>query len=346
MLAQAQRRYKLAMATLHSEWMLLGYKPSVLLLLCQPGAGITSAYQQLKVRLRLRVSSFLSAFFKMGVHSLIYSNEDFVGLDWWTHGRLVNYNQPNPAQSEISNWLIQNPQRLSLATIGFQFNGADVTEDVLQNKSQTLDLWTGKISSSFTYKGSLVKVETLADPDSDTVGIEVSSDLLSKGALGIFFDFPYPTQNKFDAPFVGVFNETDKHTTTLQQGIGKAIVYHGIDATSYSVSMNWNCNGNISRLAEGSHRYVLQPSPGTQKLGLSTTFSPVSKSPIPSLNSVRTASTTWWKSYWERGAFVDLLSTKSADAIELQRRIILSQYLLAVNSASSLPPQGEYAHCS
>lgn len=282
----------------------------------------------------------------MGVHSLIYSNEDFVGLDWWTHGRLVNYNQPNPAQSEISNWLIQNPQRLSLATIGFQFNGADVTEDVLQNKSQTLDLWTGKISSSFTYKGSLVKVETLADPDSDTVGIEVSSDLLSKGALGIFFDFPYPTQNKFDAPFVGVFNETDKHTTTLQQGIGKAIVYHGIDATSYSVSMNWNCNGNISRLAEGSHRYVLQPSPGTQKLGLSTTFSPVSKSPIPSLNSVRTASTTWWKSYWERGAFVDLLSTKSADAIELQRRIILSQYLLAVNSASSLPPQGEYAHCS
>ena len=114
--------------------------------------------------------------------------EDFTGLDWWTHGRLVNYNQPNPAQSEISNWLIQNPQRLNLATIGFQFGGADVTEDALHNKSQTLDLWTGKISSSFTYGGSRVEVETWADPHSDTVSVAVTSDLLSEGGLGVFFD--------------------------------------------------------------------------------------------------------------------------------------------------------------
>ncbi|RYP10966.1 hypothetical protein DL765_007927 [Monosporascus sp. GIB2] len=272
------------------------------------------------------------------------SIEDFTGLDWWTHGRLVNYNQPNPAQSEISNWLIQNPQRLNLATIGFQFNGADVTEDDLQDKSQTLDLWTGKISSSFTYNGSSVEVETWVDPSSDTVSIAVNSELLSKEALGIFFDFPYPTRNKFDAPFVGVFNSTDKHTTTLQtRGTRKASIRHEIDATSYVVSMSWSSDATISGPAGGSHQYVLQPSPETCRLELSTTFSPAPKSDVLTLSSVRAASKCWWKSFWKRGAFVDLTSTKSPDAIELQRRTILSQYLLAVNSASSYPPQGKQA---
>ena len=268
--------------------------------------------------------------------------EDFTGLDWWTHGRLVNYNQPNPAQSEISDWLIQNPQRLNLATIGFQFGGADITEDDLRNKSQTLDLWTGKIASSFIYEGSLVEVETWADPHSDTVSVAVTSDLLSEGRLGVFFDFPYPTRNKFDAPFVGVFNETGKHSTTLRRlGAGRASIYHEIDATSYLTTLDWNGDGGISYPAEGSHRYVLQPSPGTRRLELSTTFSPDPVSQSPSLDSVREASISWWESYWQQGAFVDLSSVKSSDAAELQRRTILSQYLLAVNSASSNPPQGK-----
>lgn len=47
-------------------------------------------------------------------------------------------------------------------------------------------------------------------------------------------------------------------------------------------------------------------------------------------------------SYWETGAFVDVTSTEGpakANATELQRRIILSQYLLAVNEAGKDPPQ-------
>lgn len=205
-----------------------------------------------------------------------------------------------------------------------------------------LDLWTGKISSSFTYEGSLVEVETWADPDSYTVSLAVNSDLLSKGVLGIFFDFPYPTPDKFGAPFVGVFNQTDKHTTTLQQGAGKASICHEIDATSYYVSMIWNCGADMSGPTGNSHRYVLHPSPGTRRLELSTTFSPVLESHIPPPEHVRAASASWWEAYWEIGAFIDLSSTDSADATELQRRVILSQYLLAVNSASSSPPQGNY----
>ncbi|KAI1495571.1 Six-hairpin glycosidase-like protein [Biscogniauxia marginata] len=267
------------------------------------------------------------------------SVNDFTGLDWWTHGRLVNYNQPNPAQSDISNWLIQNPQRVNLATIGFSFDGLDVTEDMLNDKNQVLDLWTGKISSSFSYGGASVDVETWADSNSDTIGIAVESELLLSGSLGFFFDFPLPTVNKFEAPFVGVFNATRNHTTTLQPGQNKAFIQHDLDTTSYIVSLSWNCEAEISGPIEGTHRYVLRPLEGTGKITLSITFSPVQESHVPSLDDIKTRSKTWWESYWRSGAFIDLSKTKSSNATELQRRIILSQYLTAVNSASSYPPQ-------
>ncbi|KAI2468270.1 Six-hairpin glycosidase-like protein [Annulohypoxylon bovei var. microspora] len=267
------------------------------------------------------------------------SVDDFTGLDWWTHGRLVNYDQPNPAENDISNWLIQNPQRVNLGTIGLRFNGDDVTEEMLENKSQTLDLWTGKISSSFTYKGAPVEIETWADSNSDTIGIAIKSKLLSTESLGIFFDFPLPTANNFEAPFVGVFNATDNHTTTLQHSENRANIRHDIDATSYYTSVAWESSARISGPLSGTHRYILQPSKGSKSIELSVAFSPALDTHIKPFNDLTSSSQTWWESFWESGAFVDLSEVKSLNATELQRRTILSQYLTAVNSASSNPPQ-------
>ncbi|KAI0101871.1 Six-hairpin glycosidase-like protein [Nemania sp. FL0031] len=265
---------------------------------------------------------------------------DFVGLDWWTHDRLVNYNQPNPAQPDISNWLIQNPQRLNLARIGLSFSGEEVAEEELQDKTQELDLWTGKISSSFKYRGAAVHVETWADASSDAIGISVESDLLAKGSLGIFFDFPLPTRNKFDAPFVGVFNETSSHTTTLRTQRRSATIRHDLDDTSYDVSFIWDSEAGVSGSVEGTHRYLLHLSGKSKHIALSVSFSPgVMKSQVPSFSEISKGSRTWWESFWNSGAFVDLSATTSEKATELQRRIILSQYLTAINSASSHPPQ-------
>ncbi|KAI0439769.1 Six-hairpin glycosidase-like protein [Xylaria telfairii] len=268
------------------------------------------------------------------------SVKDFVGLDWWTHDRLVNYNQPNPAQSDISSWLIQNPQRLNLARIGLLFDGEETTEEELGDKTQELDLWTGKISSSFKYKGTVIYIETWADASSDTIGISVESELLVKGSLGIFFDFPFPTRNKFDAPFVGVFNATNSHRTTLHQRKGSATIRHDLGETSYDVSFDWNSQADVSGPAEGTHRYLLQPSGEKKNIALSVTFSPdARRASVPSLDKIKRVSRDWWESFWNSGAFVDVSATTSAKATELQRRIVLSQYLTAVNSASAYPPQ-------
>lgn len=258
----------------------------------------------------------------------------------WTHGRLVNYDQPNPAEPEISNWLIENPQRLNLGRIGFWFNGLDVSEIDLLNKSQTLDLYSGTIFSQFTFEGSPVYVQTIGDPSSDTVVVQVQSDLISSGKLGIFFDYPYPDVNKFDDPFVGLWNNVSLHTTTLQQSGQEAQITHDIDTTTYVTSVTWDGSASMSGPLDSTHRYILQPKPhGSSRLDVAVNYSPTPPANVSSCNDVEVSSANWWQTYWETGAFVDLTSTATSSATELQRRIILSQYLLAVNEAGHDSPQ-------
>ncbi|KAK9782918.1 putative Six-hairpin glycosidase-like protein [Seiridium cardinale] len=267
------------------------------------------------------------------------SVNDFTGLEWWTHDRLVNYDQPNPAENDISQWLIQNPQRINLGQIGLSFSDGDTTEDALENKSQVLDLWTGKISSSFEYKGEEVRVETWSASRSDTLGISIESALLSDGTLSVFFDFPLPTTNKFDAPSVGIFNATVNHTTTMTTDEKSANIRHDVDATTYYASIQWESRSEMSGPVNDTHRYTLKPENGVQKLQFSVAYSPEPSSHVASLEDISAASTDWWEEYWTTGAFIDLTSSTSPNATELQRRTILSQYLEAVNSASSNPPQ-------
>lgn len=263
---------------------------------------------------------------------------DFTGLDWWTHERLVNYDQPNPAEADISNWLIENPQRLNLGNIGLYFRGSQVNEADLTNTSQVLDLWTGSIVSTFSYNSSLVRVETRAATDSDTVGVKIESELLSSGALGLFFDFPYPDVNKFDAPYVGVWNATSNHSTFLESSQNQLTIQHVLDNNSYYLTASWEGHGQVSGPENGTHRYFLTV-PGSTTLSLTATFSPDEPSSVVGFDGLTAEAELWWESYWTSGAFIDLTSTTSSNATELQRRIVLSQYLLAVNSASHFSPQ-------
>lgn len=256
----------------------------------------------------------------------------------WTHGRLVNYDQPNQAEPLISNWMIQNPQRINLGQIGFWFGNQTITEADLSNKSQVLDLYSGTVTSQFQISGSQVKIQTSVDPNSDTVAIQVESDLLRNGKLGVFIDFPYPDVNKFDAPFVGVWNMTSLHTTSLQKNNNRAQITHDIDATTYYTAIRWEGDAAINGPLNSTHRYILQ-SKEESSLSLTVNFSPKASLFGDDASSVAKFSTDWWKNYWETGAFVDITGTTNENATELQRRIILSQYLLAVNEAGQDPPQ-------
>ena len=264
--------------------------------------------------------------------------DDFTGLDWWTHGRLVNYDQPNPAENDISNWLIQNPQRINLANVGFDFGSANVTEADLQQTTQELDLWSGTLSSSFVYNKTTVQVGTWADPDSDTVALKIESSLLKSG-LGLFFDFPYSDVNKFDAPFVGVWDAPSLHSTNLIRISSNAVaIQHTLDQNSYYTIIQWEGKGSITAPIDGTHRYRFTAN--TTRLQLTVSFSLTDPSPVSHGQAdIALASQSWWRSYWCDGAFIDLSAVSLSSATELQRRILLSQYIMAVNSASSNSPQ-------
>lgn len=200
-------------------------------------------------------------------------------------------------------------------------------------------MWTGRLSSSFVYDGTPVRVETWADPNSDTVAVNVDSKLLRRG-LGLFFDFPYPDNEKFNAPLVGHFNLSSKHSTTLEKlSPNSANIKHTLDETTYYTHISWTGRGNIHSPSNGTHRYTFA-SPQTNSVQLIITFSPTPRHPQPTTYHLITArSRSWWQTFWARGAFIDLTSIPDPRAQALQQRIILSQYLTTVNSASSSPPQ-------
>jgi hypothetical protein len=280
---------------------------------------------------------------------------DFTGLNWLTHGELVNYEQPNPAEADISTWMISNPQRVNLGRVGLWFDAQNVTEADLQNIQQDLDMYSGAIVSSFEWNDKVVKVSTISDPGSSTIAIGIQSQLLEVGNLGVFFDYPYMTgTNKFEAPFVGIWNATANHTTELvRQGHQQAQIQHDEDATRYYTTIHWDdCEASIDGPEPGSHRYVLRPR-NSNKLTmtvsyhahpnatLSPFYSPHGQGTHINTNAreIAAASESYWCNFWENGAFVDLTASNNASATELQRRIIQSQYILAVNEAGFDPPQ-------
>ncbi|GBE84277.1 hypothetical protein SCP_0602550 [Sparassis crispa] len=248
-------------------------------------------------------------------------------------------------------WLIANPNRVNLGRIGLQFRSEDgqmlnITEDDLGNISQELDLWTGAITSQFSLQGKDVKVKTYSAQSSSTVGIEIRSQLLLQGRLTLFVDFPWNDgSQKFQAPFVGYFNETSNHTTLLRTGSGlgqnvDAQINHTLVNATFFTSMGGGDKFNISRDSSVTYEYSVIP------IDISSTFSIVISYSLSQFTSVSTVtevvgeSINTWEEYWSSNGFVDVY-TGSSDprADELQRRIVLSRYLMRVNEASINPPQ-------
>jgi len=78
---------------------------------------------------------------------------------------------------------------------------------------------------------------------------------------------------------------------------------------------------------------------GAATLDFSASFS--SQDPPKTVTSVAQAiegSRFFWKSFWSTGGAIDLSESQDQRWKELERRVVLSQYLTAVQSAGSMPP--------
>lgn len=280
---------------------------------------------------------------------------DYHGVEELTHGRNVSYDIPDPDLPEVSQWLIANPNRINLGRIGLTYKNATITASQITDPRQELTLWDGTITSTFKVDGKAVQVITQGDFETDAVAFDIKSDLISLGDLKVELDFPYPpihsTAYKFEV-FVGVYDFPQNHTTFIadppNRKISTAHIYHEMQDTKYFTNLRWpstsSCDLQLIRnepagsTAVTAHRYTLAPRPSSTATSSSTMtftahFSPEKR--IPDLPSaIQQRNRKGWNEYWSDGGFVDLTASTNPNATELQRRILLSQYHVRVNSAA------------
>jgi len=266
--------------------------------------------------------------------------DDFKGQMMDTHGRLVSYSIQNPGQTELSSWLAQNPHCFNLGRIGFQLTksyGTEAKVEDLKNTHQEIDLWQGIIYSSFYLEGKKVTVKTACHPSSDVIGVSVSSDLIKRGQLKVFIYFPYPTPEGGED-----ITKRSAHTSTIsKQDNNSALISRDLDDMKYVVSLNWSSAAKLVSGDTGSstHRFYLTPL-NTNKIEFICGFSPEKTiNPLYNTTDVFAQSSKAWPEFWKSGAAIDLSQSKDVRWKELERRIVLSQYLMRVNEAGSFPPQ-------
>lgn len=231
---------------------------------------------------------------------------------------------------DASNWFRVNPHRLHLGVIGLELGDAATTKQI-SNIQQQLDMWKGEINSQFRYNGSDFSVKTVCHPNVDMVAAEVKS----KTHTGICFRFPYPTGGHCDDACNWQAN--NKHQTTIiSQTTNSAVLKRELDATTYFVTIRWE--GNAELKEKRKNYFVLIPK-GDQ-ISFTCMFTPDNK-PTETISTADTqnAAAQYWKSHWTKGAAVDFSQCTDPRAKELERRVVLSQYLLAIQCAGTTPPQ-------
>ena len=249
-------------------------------------------------------------------------------------GRIEPYsvqdNNANQRFKDAVNWFRSNPHRLHLGVVGLEFDENIQPLDI-KNINQKLDLWNGCIDSKFTVKNDNVNVITACHPQKDLISARISSDLNP----AVKFHFPYPTGEHSDSGCDWTKNELHS-TSIVSQDKNSVTLERKIDATIYYVSICWEGNANFS---EKEKNYFVLSSEG-KDLTFSCIFTEkLLTESLPSFQQTKQAAKDYWNSYWKKGGIVDFSNCKDSRAKELERRVVLSQYLLAIQCAGSTPPQ-------
>ncbi len=257
----------------------------------------------------------------------------------------VEFKEPG-RQKEAANWFRANPHRLHLGIIGLDL--ADVKPGDITGIHQTLNMWKGEINSHFMLKGMAFEVETVCHPKLDMV----SACIISEARAGIKFHFPYPTGGHSDDACN--WNANDKHSTEIiRQDDSSAVLKRTLDSTVYYVTIHWDNKALLTQ--KEKNYYVLSPKedvlafscrftakdPADTLISASVRkgFDAGDNSVLPSFAQTETAAATYWMNFWSKGGAVDFSHCTDPRAKELERRVVLSQYLLAIQCAGTTPPQ-------
>lgn len=224
-------------------------------------------------------------------------------------------------------WYRVNPHRLHLGTLGLSL-GNDPAQ--IKSVDQTLDMWNGIIKSQFIYKGKEYAVETACDPELDMVATHIQS----QGTIAVDIRFAYPTGGHCDDACD--WTKDNLHSTTLvAQTANSAVLKRKVDETIYFVMVRWQGTAKLKQKGKNFFQLLAKSS----ELQLTCEYAEQQSAVNKSFDAVADAAKAYWTGYWKTGAMVDFDECKDARAKELERRVVLSQYLLAIQDAGDTPPQ-------
>lgn len=263
--------------------------------------------------------------------------------DYDFHGRKVPYAVQWMApgrNQDATNYLRQNPHRLHLGIVGLDFfhaDGSPVSSGEISGIDQKLNPWNGEIHSLFTIDGTPVEVTTCCHQYLDLVSAKINSPLIGQGLISIKLHFPYPSGNHADSGCD--WDQPDKHFSLLTDvSSNTAVIQRQIDSTFYAVRLAWKGMAKIDE--HEKHCFYLKPEKGQAEFSFSCLFASNDTVPsLPDFAATALNSQEKWKEFWMSGGAVDFSGSTDPRAFELERRVILSQYLTRVQCTGAYPPQ-------
>lgn len=251
------------------------------------------------------------------------------------HGRTVEY--ASREDSPAGAYFRENPNPVPLGEISLLFQGRPLQPGDISGIDQKLDLWSGVVTSRYLLAGQPVEVETVADPRRSLVAVRLRSPWVRQGDLQVRFHFPYSyridVKNK--PPFD--WSGPERHRTELVSLTPQsAQLQRTIDESHYAATIGWHGVGEVTEAAPHDFRLLAAED---DLLAFTCEFTPDDReAPPPTVAQVEAASAGAWKDYWTGGGMIDLSGSTDPRAAELERRVVLSLYLMKVNYAGSFPP--------
>ena len=256
-------------------------------------------------------------------------------------GRINGPMRKAAERRDLDGWMFRNPHPVNLGRLRWlRSTGAALEPKDIGNISRRYDLWTGMHTTQFEVDGQLVRVETCVHPTLDMIAVRAESTLLRDGKLVVTLDFPYPSANS-DSPWAGNWNRPGAHTSelVLREGQDSADIRRKADASNYHVLVAWSKGCALTQWPEaaiGKHSFRLSGDK-TGRMEFVCGYSAKALSTLPTVAKTQQAVAAHWKTFWSTGGAIDLSQSKDPRWKELERRIVLSQYQMAAQSAGSWP---------
>jgi hypothetical protein len=254
-------------------------------------------------------------------------------------GRVLPF--PTKQTSPAGDWLRKNPRIHPLGQLALEWtkpDGSAIAPEDIQEPNQTLDLWTGIVTSHFKLGGVPVQVTTACDPQSDLIAVRIESSLVADGKLRVRLAFPRGHDLKVKNTPALDWSHPEMHESKLA---APGTILRTVGGTTYAVAVD----APVSETAR--HIFRIEGAPGQPKLEFTVRFAAHVEAPMNRpAGAVFAASAAHWGKFWREGGAVDFTGSTNPLAPKIEERIVLSQYLMAVQMAGDVPPQESGLTCA